>query len=120
LYGILVALMPLAVEQLDVSGYDIVISNSHAVGKGVITGPDQLHICMCHTPLRYAWDLQESYLANSGAKGPREWLARWLLHKIRMWDVRTGNGVDHFIAHSRYISRRIAQVQPRAAAVIYP
>src|SRR4030042_233986 len=59
------SLMPLAVEQFDLSGYDLVISSSHAVAKGVLTGPDQLHLCMCYSPIRYAWDLQHQYLKES-------------------------------------------------------
>lgn len=121
MYKYLLPMMPIAVEQLDLSGYDIVISNSHAVAKGVITGPDQLHICYCYTPIRYAWDLQHQYLAESGMKrGIRSMLARWYLHRIRIWDTRTAAGVDHFIACSRYIARRIKKAYQRDAAVIYP
>ncbi|MGE6606429.1 glycosyltransferase family 4 protein [Halomonas sp. NPDC076908] len=115
------ALMPYAVEQLDLSRYDLIISSSHAVAKGVITGPDQLHICYCHTPIRYAWDFQHQYLADSGmAKGLKSNVARYLLHRLRLWDYRTSNGVDHFIANSRYIARRINKVYRRKASVIYP
>ncbi len=114
-------LMPLAVEQFDLSAYDLVISSSHAVTKGVITGPDQLHLCMCYSPIRYAWDLQHQYLRESGAgKGVKGWLVRWMLHKIRQWDYRTANGVDHFIAISDFIARRIWKVYRRRATVIYP
>ncbi|ASM11271.1 glycosyltransferase family 4 protein [Serratia marcescens] len=114
-------LMPLAVEQLDVSQHDLILSSSHAVAKGVLTGPDQLHISYVHSPIRYAWDLQHQYLReaglNTGLKGK---LAKWLLHKIRMWDYRTANGVDHFIANSQFIARRIKKVYGRDAHVIYP
>jgi glycosyltransferase involved in cell wall biosynthesis len=114
-------LMPLAVEQLDVSAYDVVISSSHAVAKGVLVGPDQLHVCMCYSPIRYAWDMQHQYLKESGLDaGIKGWLARWLLHKIRLWDVRTANGVDHFIAISEFISRRIQKVYRRDSQVMYP
>ena len=114
-------LMPLAVEQLDVSGYDLVISSSHAVAKGVLVGPDQLHVCMCYSPIRYAWDLQHQYLQESGLdKGIKSWLIRWLLHKIRLWDSRTSAGVDQFVAISRYIGRRIAKTYRRDSHVIYP
>ncbi len=114
-------LMPLAVEQFDLSGYDLVISSSHAVAKGVITGPDQLHICMCYSPIRYAWDLQHQYLRESGLdRGMKGWLARWMLHRMRMWDQRTANGVDKFIAISAFISRRIQKVYRRGSTVIYP
>lgn len=114
-------LMPLAIEQHDLSGYDIVISSSHAVAKGVLTGPDQLHISYVHSPVRYAWDLQHQYLAESGLLGgPKAWLARLLLHYMRLWDVRTANGVDYFIANSRFIARRIQKAYRRSAQVIYP
>lgn len=114
-------LMPLAVEQIDLRGYDVVVSNSHAVAKGVITGPDQLHVCYCYTPMRYAWDLQEQYLSEQGlSRGIRGAAARLLLHRSRLWDIRTANGVDHFIACSSYIARRIRKVYRRDAEVIYP
>lgn len=114
-------LMPLAVEQFDMSAYDLVLSNNHAVSKGVITGPDQLHICMCCSPIRYAWDLTHQYLEESDlTRGFKSWLARYILHRIRMWDYRTANGVDKFIAISEYIRKRIGKVYRREAAVIYP
>ncbi|HOO40828.1 MAG TPA: glycosyltransferase, partial [Syntrophales bacterium] len=114
-------LMPLAVEQFDLSGYDLVISSAHAVAKGVLTGPDQLHISYVHSPMRYAWDLQHQYLRESGLdKGLKGWLAKWLLHKMRLWDVRTAHGVDAFTANSRFIARRIRKVYGREATVIYP
>ncbi len=114
-------LMPIAVEQFDLSEYDLIISSSHCVAKGVITGPDQLHICFCHTPMRYAWDLQHQYLEESGFdKGIKGCLARWFLHRSRMWDIRTANGVDEFIAVSRFIARRIWKTYRRNSTVIYP
>ncbi|HET7331971.1 glycosyltransferase family 4 protein [Dyella sp.] len=114
-------LMPLAIEQLDVSAYEVVISSSHAVAKGVLTGPDQLHVSYVHTPIRYAWDLQHQYLRESGlANGLKGWLVRWLLHRIRMWDARTEKGVDVFVANSAFIGRRIAKVYRRPSAVVYP
>lgn len=113
--------MPLAIEQLDLSRYDIVLSSCHAVSKGVITGPDQLHVSYVHSPVRYAWDLQHQYLAESNLeRGVKGWVARAILHYIRMWDVRTANGVDHFVANSRFIARRIVKVYRREATVIYP
>ncbi len=114
-------LMPLAVEQFDLSAYDIIISSSHAVAKGVITGPDQLHICYCHTPVRYAWDLQHRYLKESGLdRGLKSILARLMLHYIRIWDVRTTNGVDHFVTNSNYVARRVRRIYGRDATTIYP
>jgi glycosyltransferase involved in cell wall biosynthesis len=114
-------LMPLAIEQFDLSGYDLVISSSHAIAKGVITGPDQLHISYVHSPIRYAWDLQHQYLRETNLMvGLKGWLAKWFLHKIRIWDTRTSNGVDRFIANSGFIARRIYKVYHRHSTVIYP
>lgn len=114
-------LMPLAIEQFDLQGYDLIISSSHCVAKGVITGPDQKHICICYTPVRYAWDLQGQYLKESGlTKGLKGWIAKAILHYIRLWDLRTVNGVDEFIAISDYIRRRILKTYRRESMVIYP
>lgn len=121
IYKYLLSLMPFAIEQLDLSGYDIVISNCHAVAKGVITGPDQLHICYCYSPMRYAWDFQAQYLSESGIQhGLRSLIARWQLHRIRTWDHRAAQNVDHFIACSAYIGRRIKKAYQRDSTVIYP
>lgn len=114
-------LMPLAIEQLDVTTYDLVISSSHCVAKGVITGPNQIHISYVHSPIRYAWDLQHQYLKESGLiKGVKGKIAKAILHYMRMWDVRTANGVDFFIANSEFIAKRIKKCYRREAAVIYP
>lgn len=114
-------LMPLAIEQLDVSQYDVVISSSHAVAKGIITGPDQLHISYIHSPIRYAWDLQHQYLKEAGLnKGIKGILAKYMLHKIRNWDYRTANGVDYFLSNSDFIGRRIWKVYRRESDTIYP
>ncbi|MGA7985641.1 MAG: glycosyltransferase family 4 protein [Burkholderiales bacterium] len=116
-----VPLMPLAIEQFDLAGYDIVISSSHAVAKGVITGPAQLHLSYVHTPMRYAWDLQHEYLRAAGLeRGPRAWAARLALHRLRQWDVRSANGVDAFIANSSHVARRIRKTYRREAEVLYP
>lgn len=121
LYRKYLPFMPFAVEQFDLSKYDVVISSSHAVAKGVLTGPDQTHICYCHSPIRYAWDLQHQYLDESNLKmGPLGLIARVLLSKIRIWDARTSNGVDKFIANSNFISRRIKKIYRRKSEVIYP
>ncbi len=114
-------LMPLAIEQFDLSAYDLVLSDSHAIAKGVITGPDQLHISYIHTPVRYAWDLQHQYLRNARLeRGLRGFLAKALLHYIRLWDIRTISGVDYYIANSAYIARRIWKLYKRQAQVIHP
>jgi glycosyltransferase involved in cell wall biosynthesis len=120
-YRAYLPLMPIAVEQFDLSAYDLVISSNHAVAKGVLTGPDQTHICYCHSPIRYAWDLQHQYLRESGlVRGPKSILARAILHYIRLWDARTANGVDRFVANSAFIARRIRKTYGRPAQVIHP
>jgi glycosyltransferase involved in cell wall biosynthesis len=114
-------LMPLAVEQLDLSEYDLVITSSYAVAKGVLTGPDQLHLAYVHSPMRYAWDLQHQYLREAGFdKGLRGWVARILLHRIRIWDSRTAHGIDGWITNSHFVARRIRKVYGQEAVVIPP
>ncbi|MFP3561854.1 glycosyltransferase family 4 protein, partial [Paraburkholderia sp. SIMBA_049] len=81
------------------------------VAKGVITGPDQVHVSYVHSPIRYAWDLQHQYLMQAGVtKGPKSWLARSVLHYMRIWDQRTAHGVDAFVANSEFIGRRIRKI----------
>ncbi|WP_017325502.1 glycosyltransferase family 4 protein [Synechococcus sp. PCC 7336] len=113
--------MPMAIEQLDLSNYDLILSSSHAVAKGVLTGPSQCHISYVHSPMRYAWDLQHQYLRESGFdRGPKGWLARYLLHNLRQWDRHSASGVDYFAANSQFIARRIWKIYRRSARVIYP
>lgn len=114
-------IMPLAIQQFDLSDYDVVISSSHCVAKGVITNPDAAHLCYCHSPMRYAWDMQPEYLRTEGLeRGPRSWLARILLFLLRIWDVTSAGGVDAFAANSRFVARRIAKFYRRASVVIHP
>ncbi len=114
-------LMPLAMEQLDVSSYDVVISNSHAVAKGVLTHSRQLHLCYCHSPIRYAWDLYHQYLKESGLdRGLKGMFAKLVLHYIRLWDLSTVNRIDDFAANSNYIAQRISKIYKREATVVYP
>lgn len=114
-------LLPLAIEQLDLREYDLILSSSHAVAKGVLTAPGQIHICYCHTPMRYAWDLTFDYLQSSKAgQGLAGILTRYLLHRLRQWDVVSANRVDYFIANSQHTARRIWRCYRRAAKVIYP
>lgn len=121
LYRHYLPLMPFAIEQLDLRNYDIIISSSHAVAKGVITSPDQLHISYIHSPLRYAWDMHNEYLEQSGvSSGIKSWLIRYLLHKIRIWDVTSAQRIDHIIANSKFIAKRIKKFYNRTADVIYP
>lgn len=112
---------PLAVEQFDLREYDTVISSSYAVAKGILTSSNQLHICYCHSPIRYAWDLYHQYLEESGLnKGFKSLIARAVLHYIRNWDVSSSNRVDYYIANSEYIAKRIKKIYNRDAQVIYP
>lgn len=114
-------LLPLAIEQLDLRDYDVILSSSHAVAKGVLTSPEQLHICYCHTPMRYAWDLTFDYLNSSQVGGGLPGiLTRYLLHRLRQWDVITANRVDYFIANSQHTARRIWRCYRRSSKVIYP
>jgi glycosyltransferase involved in cell wall biosynthesis len=114
-------LLPIAIEQLDLNRYDIILSSSHAVAKGVLTNPHQLHICYCHTPMRYAWDLTFEYLNNDRmGTGIPGIITRYILHRLRQWDVISANRVDYFIANSQHTARRIWRCYRRSAKVIYP
>jgi len=114
-------LFPIAIEQFDLSSFDVIISSSYAVAKGVITGPEQTHVSYCHSPARYAWDLQAQYLKESNMeRGLKSTIARYFLHKFRIWDTRTSNGVDAFIANSKFIKKRIHKCYRRDAMVINP
>lgn len=114
-------LMPLAIEQLDLRPYDLIISSNHAVAKGVLTSVDQLHLSYVHTPVRYAWDLYLDYLAESGIeRGARSWLARLILHYLRLWDSATANRVDTYLTNSYYVARRVNKLYRRPARVVYP
>lgn len=113
--------LPLAIEQLDLRQYDVILSSSHAVAKGILTSPHQLHVCYCHTPMRYAWDLTFDYLNSSLAgKGLPGVFTRYLLHRLRQWDVVSANRVDYFIANSKHTAKRIWRCYRRKATVIYP
>jgi len=112
---------PLAIEQFDLSAFDLILSSSHCVSKGIISHPNQLHICYCHTPMRYAWDLMHDYLKESGLdRGFKGAIARWIFHYLRGWDVQSSNRVDHFVANSHYVARRIQKYYARKADVIHP
>ena len=114
-------LMPLAVEQFDLSAYDLVISSNHAVAKGVLTAPHQLHISYVHTPIRYAWDLQHQYLRQAGLeRGFKGGLTRLVLHYLRLWDSTSANRVDRFVANSSFIAKRIWRAYRRPSTVVYP
>lgn len=114
-------LFPCAIEQFDLSEYDLILSSSSSIAKGVRTRKNQLHICYCHSPMRYAWDLQEQYLEDSGLnKGLKGIYAKYVLKKIRKWDVSNSDNVTHFIANSNNIAQKIKKTYNREATVIYP
>jgi len=120
-YRTYLPLMPWAMERMNLSSYDLVLSSSHAVAKGVVTRPDQLHVCYCHSPMRYAWDMREEYLREAKMSfGVRGWVARLLLERLRKWDVENSRNVNHFIANSAFIADRIRSSYDRDAAVIFP
>jgi len=120
-FRMLLPLFPRAVESLDVSAYDLVISSSHAVAKGARTRAPQVHICYCYTPMRYAWDLRDQYLAQTGLdRGLRGFVATRILSRLRTWDRAASARVDHFVAISNYIAERIRRSYARDSTVIYP
>lgn len=110
--------MPLALEQFDLRGYDLVISSESGPAKGVLTTPDALHICYCHTPMRYVWDMYQDYISNSGII--KRFFMAPLLHYLRLWDRLSADRVDHFVANSANVARRIAKHYRRQADVVYP
>ena len=114
-------LLPLAIEQLDLTGHPLVLSSSHLVAKGVLSGPDQLHVSYVHTPVRYAWDQMHPYLERSAlARGPLGPLVRLQLHHLRQWDVLSAQRVDVLVANSRFTARRIRRCWRRRAEVVHP
>ena len=114
-------LFPMAVEQFDLSEYNVLISSNHCVAKGVLTRADQLHICYCHSPVRYAWDLYQRYMKESGyGSGLKAFFVKRVVHKLRIWDTISSNRVDYFIANSNHIAAKIKKIYKREAEVIYP
>lgn len=113
-------LFPYAIEQFDLREYDLIISSSASIAKGVLSNSNQLHISYIHSPMRYAWDLYQSTMEESGLKGIKAWYVKRVLHKVRMWDVLSTNRVDFIIANSNYIAKRIRKIYRRESEVIYP
>ena len=111
-------LFPKAIESFDLSSYDLIISSSWAVAKGVKKSSDQLHVCYCHTPIRYAWDLYDEYTKD--LPWPKKILVQSILKYIRKWDIDTLDLVDHFIANSKFVQERIKRIYNRESTVIYP
>ena len=114
-------LLPLAIEQLDLAAYPLVISSSHLVAKGVLTSPDQCHLSYVHTPVRYAWDQMHAYLRQSAlARRGLSPLIRWQLHRLRQWDVLSAQRPDALIANSRFTAARIRRYWGRSSTVVHP
>lgn len=112
---------PFLIEQFDVTGYDAVISSSAAFARGVLTRPDQPHLCYVHSPIRYAWDEQFSYLEQGRlGYGPKGFAFRYFLHRLRNWDTRTAHGPDLMLANSNYVRARIRRIYGRDAQVVFP
>lgn len=111
-------LFPKAIESFDLSYYDLIISSSWAVAKGVKKSENQFHICYCHTPVRYAWDLYDEYTSN--LSGVKKLLVKWTLKRLRKWDLATVSRVNYFIANSKFVSKRIKRIYNRDSTVIYP
>lgn len=118
LYQNYLPLMPLALEQLDLRKYDLVISSESGPAKGVLVRPDALHICYCHSPMRYVWDMYHDYQENAGAL--KRAVMAYLLHRMRLWDYASAARVDHFIANSAFVAKRIEKFYRREATIIHP
>lgn len=113
-------LMPLAFESFNLSEYDIVISSSHSCAKGIITKPDTIHICYCHTPPRYLWDRSHQYIREYGMNTMVKKMSGRMIHKLRIWDRTAAERVDHYIANSEHVKKRIRKYYQRDAQVIHP
>lgn len=110
--------MPLALEQFDLRGYDLVISSESGPAKGVITGPETTHVCYCHSPMRYVWDMYPEYMASISKW--KRLLAAPMLHYMRLWDRLSADRVDHFVANSAFVAKRIQKHYRREADVVHP
>jgi glycosyltransferase involved in cell wall biosynthesis len=119
-YQNLLPLMPFAVEAFDLSGYDLVISSDTNVTKGVVTPMEVLHVNYCHTPMRYAWDMYHDYMQGSGLGRMKKLAMGLVMNWLRIWDVAASNRIDHFLANSKYVKKRIAKHYRRDATVVYP
>jgi glycosyltransferase involved in cell wall biosynthesis len=111
-------LMPMALEEFDLRGYDLVISSESGPAKGVIAAPDALHVCYCHSPMRYLWDHYHDY--RSAAGGISRLAMPWMFHRLRQWDTTSAARVDHILANSTFIKRRIKRAWNRNAEVVHP
>jgi glycosyltransferase involved in cell wall biosynthesis len=111
-------LFPQAIESFDLTAYDVVVSTSHCVAKGVISGPRSFHLCYCHTPMRYAWDQEHAYFPRRSGSAAR--LRGLILSALRSWDVTSAMRVDQFVANSSFVAQRIRRYYDREAVVLHP
>lgn len=119
-HRVLLPWLPRAVENIDLRGYDIIFSSSHAVGKGIIPPSTGKHLCYCHTPMRYAWEMEASYLEDSNIPRQMHKTIRKMLAHLRRWDLTTAKRVDVFIANSSTTQERIKRIYNRDSVVIHP
>jgi glycosyltransferase involved in cell wall biosynthesis len=119
-HQILLPLMPRAIEQINLDGYDVILSSSHAVAKGIVPPQNAIHICYCHTPMRYAWEMEEEYLRDFRIPWILKNTVKRMLKKLRRWDLSTAQRVDYFIANSTEAQRRIKKIYGRESVVISP
>jgi glycosyltransferase involved in cell wall biosynthesis len=112
-------LFPAAIGAMDLSGYDLVVSSSHCVAKGAVVRPGTPHVCYCHTPMRYAWDFREVYFGHV-RPAPVRWALDVVLEALRAWDTVSASRVDHFVANSSTVARRIRRYYGREASIIHP
>ena len=118
-YRYYLPLFPTAIEQFNLKGYDLILSTSHCVAKGILPMPDSLHISYCFTPMRYIWDMQFEYFKTSN-HGFRALFISFLLNYLRLWDVASSQRVDFFIAISKHVQKRIKKFYGRESEVVYP
>ncbi len=119
-YRYYLPIFPKAIERFNFTGYDLVLSSSHCVAKGVITGSDTLHVCYCFTPMRYIWDLYDQYFDKKRSNIVTRWAVSLVLDYLRKWDVASSKRVDKFIAISKYIADRIKRNYGRESDIIFP
>jgi len=119
-HRLMLPFMPRAFESMDLSSYDLVISSCHSASKGIITPVQTLHVCYCHSPMRYVWDQSHSYVKQFKGFALFGFLYRPILHNIRMWDRVASARVDKFLANSAYVGERISKYYKRESTVLYP
>lgn len=115
-----ISLFPIAIENINLKDYDVILSDSYAFAKGVLPKDNQLHICYCHTPMRFIWEMYFGYLKDYNVKGLISLIVKLQLHKLRIWDITSSHNVDYFIANSKYVQKRISKIYRRDSKVIYP